>query len=176
VREVDVAPAKLVHVDPWLAEYCHCTVGVGSPDAAAVNVADRPSWTDWFTGWSVTTGATGGRTVSVAALVVADPTKFVNTARNSHPLTNVVAVPLMEVDVVPAMLSHVVPWSTETCHCTLGVGSPLAPAVKVMGAPMARLWLAGSCTTVGPVGCETVNVKGCVAGLPTPLDAVRVML
>jgi len=54
---VDVAPAMLVNVVPPLVLTCHCTVGVGLPDAAAVNVAVVPTPMDWFAGFSVTNGA-----------------------------------------------------------------------------------------------------------------------
>jgi hypothetical protein len=60
---------------------CHCTVGVGVPLAAAVNVAIPPAFTVWLDGFRVITGATAvGFTVSVAAVVVAVLTVLVNTA------------------------------------------------------------------------------------------------
>ena len=77
---VEVAPAIFVNVAPPLMLCCHCTVGVGVPLAAAVNVAVCPAFTVWFTGFCVIAGP--AVTVNVAAVVVADPTVFVNTARN----------------------------------------------------------------------------------------------
>ena len=41
----DVAPVIGVNVAPPSVETCHCTVGVGVPDAAAVNVAVAPTVT-----------------------------------------------------------------------------------------------------------------------------------
>ena len=43
-----VAPAMLVKLAPPLVERCHCTVGVGTPDAAAVKVTEVPGFTVWF--------------------------------------------------------------------------------------------------------------------------------
>jgi hypothetical protein len=61
VYEGEVAPGmvRLVQVLPSI-EYCHCTVGVGVPLAAALNVRVPPDGTDWLIGWVVTTGAMVG--------------------------------------------------------------------------------------------------------------------
>ena len=78
---VEVAPEILVKGAPLPVLCCHCTVGVGVPLAAALKLAVRPVLTVWLVGFVVTTGAAGaGFTVSVAAVVVADPAEFVNTA------------------------------------------------------------------------------------------------
>jgi hypothetical protein len=78
VRVVAVAPDTLLNVTPPSVLTCHCTVGVGLPVAAAVNVAFDPDVAVWLTGFVEIPGAEF--TVSVAAAVVADPTEFVNTA------------------------------------------------------------------------------------------------
>src|SRR5438309_1357135 len=83
LRVVDVAPGMSVKLTPPLMLTCHCTVGVGVPLAAAVNVAVWPAFTVTFAGFPVIAGAT--LTVRVAALVVAVLTTFVNTARNWLP-------------------------------------------------------------------------------------------
>ena len=70
---------------------CHCTLGTGSPEAAAVKVAADPDATTWLTGCVVTCGASGA-TESPAATLTADPTEFTNTASYSYPLSAVVAV------------------------------------------------------------------------------------
>src|SRR5713226_1232814 len=44
VSVVEVAPARSVKVIPFV-ETCHCTVGVGPPDADAVNAAVTPAVT-----------------------------------------------------------------------------------------------------------------------------------
>jgi hypothetical protein len=75
---VDVAPEIFVNVTPSVL-CCHCTVGAGFPLAAAVNVAVAPADTLTLTGFVVIVGAKF--TVNVAALVVAEFTLFVNTAR-----------------------------------------------------------------------------------------------
>jgi len=76
---VEVAPETLLNAPP-LVLTCHCTVGVGEPVAAAVKVAVWPAFTVWFVGCAVIVGGVGEFTVSVAAVVVADPAEFVNTA------------------------------------------------------------------------------------------------
>ena len=47
----------LVQVPPELVLSCHCTVGVGDPLAAAVNVTVWPAATNWFVGLVVTIGS-----------------------------------------------------------------------------------------------------------------------
>src|SRR5262245_59182067 len=56
VRFVLVAPGMSLNVAPPLALTCHCTVGVGAPEADAVKVTELPSPTVWFAGWPVITG------------------------------------------------------------------------------------------------------------------------
>jgi hypothetical protein len=84
-------------------------------------------------GLVVTTGAEF--TVRVAAVVVATPAVFVNTARYLFPFCEALAVNVSVVEVAPATLLNVVPPSVLTCHCTVGVGFPLAAAVKLALAP-----------------------------------------
>ena len=45
-KVVEVAPDRLLNVAPPSVLTCHCTVGVGFPLAAAVNVAFDPALTD----------------------------------------------------------------------------------------------------------------------------------
>src|SRR5664279_4728187 len=75
VSVVVVAPATLLKVAPPSVLNSHCTVGVGRPVAAAVNTAVPPAFTVTSVGLVVTTGP--AVTVSVAAVVVADPTLLV---------------------------------------------------------------------------------------------------
>src|SRR5881628_1797480 len=131
LRVVEVAPEALLKVTPPSVLTCHCTVGVGEPVAAAVKVAVWPAFTVWFTGWVVMVGSVGEFTVSVAAVVVAVPPEFVNTARYRYPLCDKVVVKLSVVEVAPETLLNVTPPSVLTCHCTVGVGVPVAAAVKV---------------------------------------------
>ena len=65
----------LDHDVPPSAENCHWTVGVGDPDAAALNEAVDPAATVTLTGWLVIVGGalTGPVMVRVAALVLALP-------------------------------------------------------------------------------------------------------
>jgi hypothetical protein len=79
----------------------------------------------------VIVGGVGEFTVKVAAAVVAGPTEFVNTARYSFPFCDEALVKLKVVEVAPETLPNVTPLSVLTCHCTVGVGEPVAAAVKV---------------------------------------------
>ena len=88
-------------------------------------------------------------TVSVAAVVVADPAELVNTARYWLPFSDNVVVKLRVVEVAPETLLNVAPPSVLTCHCTVGVGEPVAAAVKVAVWPGATVWLAGWVVIVG---------------------------
>jgi hypothetical protein len=56
VRVVVVAPATLLKVAPPSVENCHCTVGVGVPFAAAMNVAVWPAFKVASVGFCVMTG------------------------------------------------------------------------------------------------------------------------
>ena len=61
----------------------------------------------------------------------------------------VVPVTLSVVLVAAGMLLNPLPLST--CHCTVGVGLPLAAAVNVTLAPVHTVWLLGSVVTNGAV-------------------------
>ena len=119
---VEVYPAASIQVMPPSTETCHCTLGVGVPLAAAVKVTGSPWATDWLTGWVVTTGAMSGRTVIVAAVLVAVPAMLEKNARSCHPLTKRVGIPVTVVELNPKMEIQVLPPSTETSHCSFGVG------------------------------------------------------
>src|SRR5271155_1924337 len=90
-------------------------------------------------------------TVNVAAVVVAPPHVLVNTARYWFPVWLALVVKLSVVDVAPVMLLNVVPPFVLTCHCTVGVGCPLAPAMNVAVWPMVTVWFDGLRLTVGAV-------------------------
>jgi hypothetical protein len=85
--------------------------------------------------WSVTVPEGGGGgvafTVSVAAVVVAVPPEFVNTARYRFPFCDKAVAKLRVVEAAPETLLNVAPPSVLTCHCTVGVGVPVAAAVKL---------------------------------------------
>ena len=76
-----------------------------------------------------------GFTVRVAAVVVAvdvPPHELVNTARYLLPLwATVGAVTVRVVLVAPEISLQMVPPFVLTCHWTVGVGFPLAAALKV---------------------------------------------
>jgi hypothetical protein len=128
---VDVAPAKFVNAPP-LALTCHCTVGVGVPEAAAVNVAVAPAATVTFAGFVVIVGAVfPAVTVRVAAVVVALPDALLKTALYWLPLAaTVVPTTLNIVEFAPARFVKVPPPFVLSCHCTVGAGCPVAAAVN----------------------------------------------
>src|SRR5262245_28631056 len=88
----------------------------------------------------------------MAAVVVALPAELLNTARKRRPLSGAAAVKLYVLDVADAMLLKVVPPSVLTCHCIVGVGSPLAKAVKDACCPATTVRLDGFCVTDGATG------------------------
>ena len=130
-----------------------------------MNVAVWPAVTVVFVGFVVITGP--AVTVKVAAVVVAEPTLLVKTARYWLPFCAVVAVKASVVDVAPAMLVKLTPPSALTCHCTVGVGLPLAAAVNVAVEPAAALRLTGLVVIVGTK--FTVSVAAVVVAVPEVL-------
>ena len=74
-------------------------------------------------------------TVMVAALDVDEPAALVNRARNCQPFTNGMTVPLKLGEVNPATSVHVEPWLTDSCHCTVGLGLPVAADERVTTCP-----------------------------------------
>ena len=109
--------------------------------AEAVNVAVAPEQTVCAVGCSEIPGPVF--TVNVAAVVVAPPHVLVNTARYWFPFWPALVVKLSVVDVAPVMLLNVVPPLVLICHCTVGVGCPLAPAVNVAVSPLVTVWFNG---------------------------------
>ena len=83
-------------LDPPFVETCHWTVGVGEPDAAALNETGLPNATVWLIGSVVITGALVAVVVTVkVAGFVGTPlgaTELVNTASYSYPFCEEVAV------------------------------------------------------------------------------------
>jgi hypothetical protein len=116
---------------------CHWTVGVGLPTAAAVNVAIAPATTLTLVGFCVTDNVV---TVSVAAVVVAEPLELVKTARNRFPSYTGAAVKLNWVEVMPWIGLKVAPPSVLRSHWSVGVGVPDACTVKVAVAPERWQW------------------------------------
>ena len=146
LRVVDVAPDTFAKAPPFELT-CHCTVGVGVPEAAAVNVAVAPAATVTFAGLVVIAGAVF--TVSVAVMVVALPDAFVKTARYWLPFIAAVVVAKPSVgEVAPARFVKGPPLEL-TCHCTVGAGWPEAAAVKVAAAPAVTVTLIGFVVITG---------------------------
>ena len=86
-------------------------------------------------------------------VVPGSATVFVYTARYLVPVGVVGVVTTVSVFVwLPASVVsavQVVPPSVESCHCTVGVGVPVAAAVKVAVPPAVTDWLAGEVVTAG---------------------------
>ena len=67
---------------PLSVETCHWKEGEGEPLADTLKLAFRPAVTVWLEGSDVMPGATsGGFTVRIATLLVAEPAVLVATAR-----------------------------------------------------------------------------------------------
>src|SRR5262245_56371360 len=87
-------------------------------------------------------------TVSVAAVVVTVPQGFVNSARYWLLVCEGGGVTVRVVLVAPGILVQVGPQSVLTCHWTVGVGFPVAAAVRVM-LPLVTVWVTGLRVTTG---------------------------
>src|SRR5467141_1901144 len=84
-----------------------------------------------FCSVTVLEGGGAAFTVSVATVVVAVPAEFVNTAWYWFPFCDEAVVKLSVVEVAPERMLKVTPPSVLSCHCTVGVGDPVAAAVNV---------------------------------------------
>jgi hypothetical protein len=111
----------------------------------------------------------------VAASLVAVPAELVNTARISQPFSKALTTPLVKlVDVNPGTFAQVDPPFTDSCHCTDGVGVPLADAEKVTVLPEYTVWLIGWVVTTGLVaGVTTLELADANPG-PAVLAAATV--
>jgi len=118
-----------LNVLPPSVDTNHWTVGVGLPEADAVNVALAPTATLVLAGCAEMVGAKS--TVSVAAVVVAVPAELVNTARYWLPFCDAVAAVIASVpEVAPETLLNAAPPLVDTCHWMVGAGLPLAAALN----------------------------------------------
>ena len=108
-------------------------------------------------------------TVSVAAVVVADPPAFVNTARYWYPFWPADVVKLNVVEIAPETFEKLAPPLVLTCHCTVGAGVPVADAVKVTVDPAPTDWLRGSFVTCG---ATPLLVSEKFTGVRAPAEAV----
>src|SRR5437899_3145743 len=97
----------------------------------------------------------GGETSSLPASAAARVRTFrVTAVPDRSEERHVAVVKLRVVEVAPETLLNVTPLSVLTCHCTVGVGEPVAAAVKVAVWPVVTVWFAGCMVIVG-VGVET---------------------
>lgn len=158
-----VAPLMGLKLAPMSVDTYHCTVGVGVPEAAALKLTVAPLLTLTLAGLVVTWGPVS--TMSTAAPLVTVPTELVKTASYSLPLSEEVVVMARVSDVAPGTGDQLVPPLVDTCHCTVGLGLPLAVAVKVAEAPAITCWSDGLDKIAGPL--STVNVAAAVVTVPT---------
>ena len=161
MSDVPPAPDTLLKLVAPAGSTCHCTVGAGLPEAAAVKLTGDPAATVCDDGWVVTAGAVvegggeggggGALTVNVAGLDVAEPTELVNTAWYLLPLSEAVGVKVYVSDVppVPDTLLNVDPPAGSTCHWTVGAGLPVAAAVKLTWLPAVAVCDDGWVVTAG---------------------------
>ncbi len=100
-----------------------------------------------------------GRTVRTAGSVVASGlVPSLNVASYSFPFSaNVVLVRVNVVLVAPGTGENVVPPSVETCHCTVGVGNPLAAASKLASCPANTDTLVG-CVVMDGATSDTLTM------------------
>jgi len=83
-------------------------------------------------------------TVSVAAVVIAgEPMPFVNTASICSHSSPRWPENVQRSGGLAGEIREIVPPSILTCHCTVGVGMPLAAAVKVAEPPAMTVWFVG---------------------------------
>jgi hypothetical protein len=164
-----VLPASVVsllQVLPPSVDTCHCTVGAGLPEAAAVNVAVWPTGAVALAGCVVTAGAES--TLSVFTQDVTVPAALLNTARYSLPLSLAgTSVSVRVLAVAPEMLVNDVPPFVDTCHCTVGAGLPVADAVKVTLPPAVTVCAPQVDVDTGTV--STVSVAAVDVAVPTEL-------
>ena len=74
------------------------------------------------------------------------------------------------------MLAYVAPLLVLTCHCTVGVGVPVAAAVRLSSVPTLTVWLLGLVVTTGSTGL-TFSVAAVVVAVPAALvKTARYML
>ncbi len=107
-------------------------------------------------------------TVSVAALVVVLPPTLVKVARYSLLFSPVVVASMVRTGAVASAIAlQLEPWLTETSHCTVGSGNPLAVASKVAFSPAFTVVLAGCAVITG--GECTVSVADSLVALPAAL-------
>jgi hypothetical protein len=150
-----------------------------------VKVATAPVVTAALAGCRVTLGATGPEgelptlgdpdvTISVAGSVSVEPDEFVNTARNSRPLSVDAAVNEYVREVAPGTSTQCWPPPRETCQRTLC--DPLAAAVKLTVLPAATLRPVGWVVTCGApwaeAGALSVTRTGPAVVLECPSLAV----
>src|SRR5580658_4217520 len=88
--------------------------------------------------------------LNVAQAVVRVPSELLNTARYAYPSSLCVTDFTVYVPAVAAgMFVQVRAESVERCHCTDGVGEPVAAAAKLTFAPALTSADCGCCVTAG---------------------------
>ncbi len=152
---------------------------MGTPLAPVVNIAALPAVTACPTGCVVIPGAAGtALTVKTVALLVAVPALFVATSWNSslfiaNVVGLIVSVPVIEPEIAPPSVKFpkVVPPSVESCHCSVGVGVPLAAPLKFALCPTVTDWFPGCVVMFGATAGFTVSVPASPTNVPAAFVA-----
>ena len=122
---------------------CHCTVGAGFPVAAAVKVTAPPMATDWFCGFTLTTGEVG---------VVAVTTLSVNVRRVVAPHSSAKLTVMVYIPTGPALVIVTAP--VVVLPLNVPVKPAEATAVTLAIGPLSAGATFGM--TVAPLPVETV--------------------
>ncbi len=94
-----------------------------------------------------------------------------NVASYSYPFCDAVTELSVKVaEVAPATVDQLLPPSIETIHCTVGVGAPLALALKLTGLLATTAWLVGWPVICGATALAiTDSVAALLVALPATL-------
>src|SRR3954469_1798876 len=155
---------------PPSTDRCHCTVGAGKPEAAAMKLTEAPAFTVWFDGLVVTAGAWLTVTVSVWVPFGLIPLDAVRLSEYAPPVP-AAGVPARVA--VPLPLSvKLRPVGRVPVLVMVGVGYAVdvVVTVKLPGVPTVKVVLDA---LVNAAGWVTVMLSVWIAFGFTPLDAVR---
>jgi hypothetical protein len=154
---VVVAPGIWVQVTPPSPELDHCTLGSGSPEAAAVKLAVPPASPLLLLG-EVTTRGAAGRTVSVTMPEFDVPVAFVYLTTYCSPFWAYLTAGSVRFGLVaPGTAVKVGPPVTRY-HCAVGAGLPVALEVKVADSPAVTVVSCGMRPMEGDTAASTTRL------------------
>ena len=79
-------------------------------------------------------------------------------------------------DVAPEIFDHVDPLLVDSCHCHVGIGFPLAAAVKVAVCPAFTVWSAGCVVITGAANAASIVMVIARVWFPAAFVALKVTL